>query len=152
MNQDERIIANNRKAKFEYSILDSYEAGIILTGSEVKSIRLGNVNLQEGYAFTKQNGVFLSGVNISPYKEANILNHDPVRERKLLLNKSEIRKLSAKTKEKGLTLIPLKMYFKNGFIKIELGLCAGKKLHDKRERIKERETERKINYIKKQKY
>ncbi len=132
----------NRRAKFEYLILSSHEAGIILTGSEVKSIRAGNANLQEGYAMIRNQEVWLNGMYIHPYKQATIDLVDPLRERKLLLQKKEIIKLIGKISEKGLTLIPLKVYFSRRNVKIELGLCRGKKLYDKREATKERETER----------
>ncbi len=128
---EERIAINNRKARHEYQVLDSFEAGIVLKGSEVKSLRLGNANLLDSYAYVKAGEVWLSGMHINPYKQANILNHDPLRERKLLLHKKEIRKLVGKTSEKGLTLIPLKVYFKSGRAKIEVGLCRGKRSYDK---------------------
>lgn len=149
MNKVERIIISNRKAKFEYFILESYEAGIVLTGSEIKSLKAGNANLQDGYGFIKGNKVFLNGLHINPYKEASFLNHDPLREKILLLNKKEIRKISSKILEKGLTFIPLNVYIKNGIAKVEMGICKGKKLYDKRESTKERETELKINRLKK---
>ena len=141
---EERIAISNRKARHEYEVLDSFEAGIVLKGSEVKSLRLGNANLQDSYAYMKQAELWLSGMHINPYEQANILNHEPRRERKLLLHKKEIRKLVGKTSEKGLTLIPLKVYFKNGRAKVELGLCRGKRSYDKRAAIKKRDTEREM--------
>jgi SsrA-binding protein len=141
---EERIAISNRKARHEYEVLDSFEAGIVLRGSEVKSLRLGNANLQDSYAYVKAGEVWLSGMHINPYEQANILNHDPLRKRKLLLHKKEIRKLVGKTSEKGLTLIPLKVYFKNGRAKVEVGLCRGKRSYDKRAAIAKRETEREM--------
>ena len=141
---EERIAISNRKARHEYEVLDSFEAGIVLRGSEVKSLRLGNANLQDSYAHVENAEVWLSGMHISPYEQANILNHDPLRERKLLLHKKEIRKLVGKTTEKGLTLIPLKVYFKNGRAKVEVGICRGKRSYDKRAAIAKRETEREM--------
>jgi SsrA-binding protein len=141
---EERISISNRSARFEYEILDSYEAGIVLKGSEVKSLRAGKANLQDAYALVKNGEVWLLNMHISPYEQANQFNHDPIRTRKLLLNKSEIAKLNTKTNEKGLTLIPLKLYFKKGNAKIELGIAKGNKIHDKRESIKERDVEREM--------
>jgi SsrA-binding protein len=141
---EERVSISNRRARFEYEIIDSYEAGIVLKGSEVKSLRAGKANLQDSYAVVKNREVWLLNMHINTYEQANQFNHDPVRTRKLLLNKSEIAKLHAQTNEKGLTLVPLKLYFKNGVAKVELGIAKGKKLHDKRESIKERDVEREM--------
>lgn len=141
---EERVQISNRRARFEYEILDSYEVGIVLKGSEVKSLRAGKANLQDSYALVKNGEVWLMNMHISPYEQANQFNHDPIRTRKLLLNKSEIAKLDTKTNEKGLTLVPLKLYFKKGNAKVELGIAKGKKLHDKRESIKERDVEREM--------
>jgi len=138
----EKNIVTNRKARHEYEILQIIEAGIVLQGTEVKSLRQGNANMVDSYAQIKNNEVWLIGCHISEYKYGNIANHEPTRTRKLLLNKSEIRKLLAKIKEKGLTLIPLRLYFKAGKIKVELGLAKGKKVFDKREDIKKRDFER----------
>jgi SsrA-binding protein len=138
----EKIIAVNRKARHEYHILDAYEAGIVLKGTEVKSIREGNVNLKDSYAIIKYSEVFLINMHIGPYKQGNIFNHEPLRDRKLLLNKREIRKLIGKVEEKGMTLVPLKLYFKRGIVKIELALAKGKILYDKRESIAKRDYER----------
>lgn len=141
---EERIAISNRKARHEYEIIDVYEAGIVLKGSEVKSLRQGRANLQDSYADLKRGEVWLHNMHISPFEQANQFNHDPVRDRKLLLNKSEIRKLIGKTTEKGLTLVPLKVYFKKGIAKIELALAKGKKSYDRREDIKKRDVEREM--------
>jgi SsrA-binding protein len=141
---EERIAISNRKARHEYEIIDVYEAGIVLKGSEVKSLRQGRANLQDSYADLKRGEVWLHNMHISTFEQANRFNHDPVRERKLLLNKSEIRKLLGKTTEKGLTLVPLKLYFKKGIAKIELALARGKKSYDRREDIKKRDVEREM--------
>ncbi len=142
-----KIIATNRKANFQYFILKKYEAGIVLVGTEVKSLRDSKVNLQESYAKFKKDGLWLVNCHISEYKYGNLNNHEPLRERKLLLNKSELRKIRVQMQEKGLTLIPLKIYFKGSLIKMEMGIAKGKKLYDKRESIKKRETERKLKRI-----
>lgn len=146
----EKNITVNRKARHEYTILQTIEAGIALVGTEVKALRQGKANLVDGYAKIENGEVWLVSVNISEYTQGNINNHDPTRERKLLLNKSEIRKLIGKTKEKGLTLIPLRLYFKNGKVKVELALAKGKKVYDKRRDIAkkdfQREQERRIKY------
>jgi len=141
-NGKQRVIITNRKARHEYHIDEVFEAGISLKGTEVKSLRLGNANLQDSYAFVRAGEVFLEGMHIKPYEYGNQFNHDPRRERKLLLNSREIRKLIGKTKEKGFTLIPLSVYFKNGKAKIELALAHGKKSYDKRKAIAERDAKR----------
>ena len=142
----EKLICQNKKARYNYHIVTAYEAGMVLRGSEVKSCRAGKANLQDGYGRIKGGEIFLVNAHISPYTFANQLNHDPLRERKLLLHQSEIKKLYGKIKERGLTLIPLKMYFKNGKVKVEMAVAKGKKTHDKREAIKQkdfaRETEK----------
>ena len=143
-----KIITNNRKANFEYAILEKYEAGISLEGTEVKSLREAKVSIVESYARVIKDEVFLIGANINEYKYGNINNHIPVRNRKLLLHKKEIKKIKEALTEKGLTLIPLKMYFKNSKVKVELGIGRGKKLYDKRESIKQRETDLKLKRIK----
>ena len=147
---EEKNITVNRKARHEYSIIQTYEAGIVLQGTEVKSLRQGKANLVDSYANLKNGEVWLIGAHISVYTQGNINNHEPTRARKLLLNKNEIRKLIGKTKEKGLTLIPLRLYFKNGKVKVELALAKGKKVYDKREAIAkkdmQREQERRIKY------
>ncbi len=133
----------NRKAKHDYEILETYEAGIVLKGSEVKAIRMGSANLKDSYAEIEKGEVYLNNFHISPYKFASThTNHDPYRRKKLLLHKYQIRKLIGKVKEKGLTLIPLRVYSKNGRIKVELALARGKKLYDKRRDIKERDLAR----------
>ncbi len=138
----ERNITVNRKAKHEYHILSTYEAGIVLLGTEVKALRQNKANLQDGYATLKNGEVWLVGVHIGVYDFGNINNHDPLRERKLLLNKKEIRKIKNQIDVKGNTLIPLRMYFSNGKVKIELGVAKGKKSYDKREDIKKRDIQR----------
>ncbi|MBK9406247.1 MAG: SsrA-binding protein SmpB [Ignavibacteria bacterium] len=142
-----KIITSNRKANFEYSILSKYEAGIVLFGTEVKSLRDSKVNIQDSYGRIINDEVWLINASINEYKFGNINNHDPLRNRKLLLNKREIRKIKQELQEKGLTLVPLKIYFKGSKIKIELGIAKGKKLYDKRESIKKRETERKLSRL-----
>lgn len=144
-NASEKIVATNRKAFHDYFIEERYEAGIMLQGTEVKSLREGRVNLQDSYASVRGTEVFLHQCHISPYSHGNIMNHDPTRVRKLLLHKTEIHKLLGKTQQKGLTLIPLRIYFsKRGYAKVELGLAKGKKLYDRRETIKTREAGREV--------
>ena len=143
-------IAQNKKAYHDYFVEDTYEAGIVLVGCEVKSIRQGQVNLRDSFAIIKNGEVFAVGMHIAPYQMGSYFNHDPRRNRKLLLNKAEIRKLKAKVEQKGYTLVPLKIYFKDALVKVELGLCKGKETHDKRESIKRREEDRKIDRIKKE--
>ena len=139
---NEKIIATNRKAFHEYFILEKYEAGIDLSGSEVKSLREGAANLKEGYVLIREGNAMLIGVRISPYSHTGFKGHEPSRDRQLLLNKREIIKLSKKVAEKGLTLIPLRMYFKNGWAKVEIGLAKGKRHYDKKESIKKRDIKR----------
>ena len=141
----EKIITVNRKARHDYEIIDSFEAGIVLLGTEVKSLRAGKVNLKDSYARVKNGEVWLTGVHISPYSHGSYNNHDPERERKLLLHKSEIRRLIGKVEEGGLTLIPLKMYFKNGKAKVQLALARGKRKYDKRQDIAKRDAEREMS-------
>ena len=138
-------VATNRKAYHDYFIEEKFEAGIVLQGTEVKSLREGRVNLQDSYASVKEGEVFLHNCHISPYSHGNVMNHDPTRVRKLLLHKKEIHKLMGRTQQKGLTLIPLRIYFsERGHAKIELGLAKGKKLYDRRETIKAREAGREV--------
>jgi SsrA-binding protein len=137
-----RLVAENRKAFHDYFVLDRFEAGIVLTGTEIKSARDGKVQLRDSYADVVGGEAWLMNTHISPYSHGNIWNHDPTKKRKLLLHKSEINKLTSKTLEKGLTLIPLKVYLKNGRLKCEIGICRGKKAHDKRESIQARDQER----------
>lgn len=140
-----RTVATNRKAFHDYHVMDTYKAGIVLTGTEIKSIRAGKVSLSEGFARLENGEVFLYGVRIEPYEKGTHYNHAPDRVRKLLLTKLEIRKLIGKTKESGLTLIPLKLYFDRCWVKVDIGLCRGKKLYDKRETLKARENKREID-------
>ena len=141
-----KIIATNKKAFHDYFILETFEAGIVLKGTEVKSVKQGRINLKDSYAKIKNGEIFLFNTHISPYKHGNVFNHDPRRTRKLLLNRKEIDRIIGKVNEKGLTLVPLKVYLKKGLVKVELGLCKGKKLYDKREEIKRRDMEREIRY------
>jgi SsrA-binding protein len=135
-------IAENRKAFHDYHILDTFEAGLVLLGTEVKSIREGRVNLRDSFARLEHGEAFLYNVNISPYSHRGYVDHEPLRPRKLLLHRDELRKLTGKTVEKGMTLVPLRLYFKNGRVKVAIGLAKGKKEYDKRETIKRRETDR----------
>ena len=140
--EGETLIAANRKAFFDYHVLDTFEAGVVLAGTEVKGIREGRANLRDSYARVESGEIWLYNVHINPYSHRGYTNHDPKRRRKLLLHRAEIRKLIGKTVEKGLTLVPTRMYFKNGRVKVALALAKGKQVHDKRETIKRRETER----------
>ncbi len=137
-------VATNRKAYHDYFIEETFEAGLVLQGTEVKSLRLGLANLTDSYAIVKNNEVFLFNANISPYPYGNIMNHEPLRTRKLLLHAEEIRKLIGKMTQKGYTLIPLKIYFVRGKAKVLIGLARGKKTFDKRETIKEKESKREV--------
>jgi len=137
-------ICTNRRARFDYEILESYEAGMVLTGSEVKSLRERNVNLRDSYCIIKNGEVFILNMHISQYPPATIFNHEPTRTRKLLLKKAEIKRLIGKTKEKGLVLIPLRIYFKNHYAKIEIALAKPKKKYEKKELIKERDIRREL--------
>jgi SsrA-binding protein len=141
----ERIIAQNKKAWHDYFIEDTYEAGIELCGTEVKSIRAGRVNLKDSYASISGYTVFIKGMHISPYEQGNIYNKDPLRERRLLMHKSEIRKINSTLMEKGLTLIPLKLYFKGSLVKVLLGIARGKKLYDKRDAIAAKDAKRNVD-------
>jgi SsrA-binding protein len=138
----EKIVATNRKARHEYAILDSVEAGLVLTGTEVKSLRQGNANIAEGFARITNGEAWLEGMHVSPYEQGSYANVDPLRIRKLLLHKKEIRRLIARTQEPGITLIPLKVYFKKGNAKVQLGICKGKRAYDRRQDIARREIER----------
>lgn len=144
--KEQRVVASNRKARHDYFILDTLEAGLVLKGTEVKSLRSGNANLQDSYALVKNGEVWLFGMHISPYEHGSFSNHDPRRTRKLLLSKREIRRLLARVQEKGLTIVPLSIYFKGAFAKVELAIAQGKKSYDKRESIKQREAKRDIAY------
>jgi SsrA-binding protein len=135
-------IAENRKASHDYHLLETFEAGVVLLGTEVKSIREGRVNLRDSYARVEDGEVFLYNVNISPYSHRGYADHEPLRRRKLLLHRDEIRKLIGKTVEKGMTLVPVRLYYKNGRVKVAVSLAKGKKDYDKRETIKRREADR----------
>ena len=141
---EDRVVATNRRARHEYEILETLEAGLVLRGTEVKSLRDGQVNFKDSYATVRNGEAWLRGCHISPYSHGTDANHEPERDRKLLLHKREITRIVGKTAEKGLTVVPLKLYFKGGRIKIELGLARGKKLHDKRATLRERETRREM--------
>ena len=136
-----KIVANNPTAKHNYTIEDTYEAGIVLTGTEIKSIRNGKVNLKDSYANIKNGEVFIYGMHISPYEHGNIFNKDPLRTRKLLLNRREINKLIGLIQQKGFSLVPISLYFNGNFLKIELGVGKGKKLYDKRQDIAKKDAE-----------
>jgi SsrA-binding protein len=142
--KEDTTVATNRKARHDYFIEETLEAGLVLQGTEVKSLRLGLANLTDSYAIVKKDEVFLFNANISPYPHGNIMNHEPLRTRKLLLHREEIRKLIGKITQKGFTLIPLKMYFVRGKAKVLIGLAKGKKAFDKRETIKEKESKREV--------
>ena len=137
-----KIVANNKKAYHEYFVDEVLEAGLVLQGTEVKSIRMGQVSIKEAYCRIRNGEVFVDNMNISPYEQGNRENHDPLRARKLLLHSQEIEKLSKKVAEKGLTLVPTKLYFAGGKVKLEIGVCRGKKLYDKRESLKSHQADR----------
>ena len=145
-------ISANRKAFHDYFVLERYEAGIELAGTEVKSIREGQINLKDSYCVIKNNELWARGIHISPYEKGNIFNKDPVRPRRLLMHKREILKLNARVMQDGVALIPLSVYFSNGKVKLEIGLCKGKKLHDKRDSESERESKRDIERTLKERY
>ena len=144
MNYPIKEIASNKKAFHDYFIDDTFEAGIELTGTEIKSIRLGNVNLKDSYAYIKNGEVFISNMHISPYEQGNIFNVDPTRERRLLVTKKEINKLFGLIKQQGVTLVPIKLYFKGKWAKLSLGIGKGKKLYDKRQDIAKKSAQREI--------
>lgn len=141
-NTAQKLIANNKKARLNYEIGDTYEAGLVLTGTEVKALRNGKANIKDSYAVVKDNEVFIREMNISHYDHGNRFNHEPLRPRKLLLHKREIKKLYGKSQESGLSLVPLKLYFVNGKVKVEIGIGKGKKLYDRRQDIRLREERR----------
>lgn len=145
MEQNIKIITQNKKAYHDYFIEDTYECGIALVGTEVKSIRLGHVNLKDSFASLKSGEVVLIGMHISPYEKGNIFNKDPLRDRKLLMHKAEIRRLIGKIKEDGYSLVPLKVYLKGSLVKVEIALARGKKNYDKRNAIAEKEAKRRID-------
>ena len=142
-----KVIAQNRKAYHDYFVDEKYECGIALFGTEVKSIRLGKVNLKESWAQVRKAEVWVEGMHISPYEQGNIFNRDPLRARKLLLHRSEIRKLDGLVMRQGYTLIPLELYFRDGRVKVQLGLCKGKQLHDKRDSLAKRDSDREIRRV-----
>ncbi|MDI6890206.1 MAG: SsrA-binding protein SmpB [Thermodesulfovibrionales bacterium] len=142
-----KIVCQNRKAYHDYHIEETLEAGIVLLGTEVKSLREGKANLKDSYVIVKDDEVFLLNCHISPYSHGNITNHDPLRTRKLLLYKREIERLRGRSLQKGYTLIPLKMYFKDSYAKVEIGIAKGKRLYERREKIKEREAKRTIERV-----
>lgn len=139
------VITQNRAARHEYFVLETYECGIALSGTEIKSIRNGSVNLKESWCDIQNGEMFIYGMHVSPYEKGNIFNKDPFRVRKLLLHKKEINKLFGKVKQDGLTLVPLSLYFKKQYVKVELGLCRGKKLYDKRETAAKNDAKRDID-------
>jgi SsrA-binding protein len=141
LSESVKIVTQNRKARHEYHILESWEAGLVLQGTEVKSLRAFKANLKDSYARVQNGEIYLYNFHISPYEMGNIYNHDPTRRRKLLLHKKEIHRLEGRVEERGLTLIPLKVYFKHGKAKVEVGLARGKKLYDKRTDIAKRDAE-----------
>ncbi|MEP2772563.1 MAG: SsrA-binding protein SmpB [Fulvivirga sp.] len=145
----DNVHIKNRKARYEYEFIDTYEAGIVLKGTEIKSIREGKVNLMDGYCYFNEKELYLKGIHISPYDQSSFYNHESTRERKLLLHKRELSKIKTKLDEKGLTLIPSRLYInKRGFAKVEIALAKGKKLHDKRDSIKEKDAKRELDRIK----
>ncbi len=147
-----KIAAQNKKAYHDYFVEEKYEAGIELFGTEVKSIRAGSVNLKDSYCDIKDGELFVVGMHVSPYEHGNIFNRDPLRRRKLLMHKREIMKLHGLVAQKGMSLIPLSLYFKNSHVKVELGLCRGKKMYDKRDSIAERDANREIDRKMKESY
>ncbi len=139
-----QVVARNKRARFDYALEETFEAGLELVGSEVKSLREGNANLSDSYALPDREQLFLHNLNIGPYKAASLLGHVPLRPRRLLLHRREIEKLMVKVKERGYSLVPTQLYFKNGWAKVEIGLARGKTHEDRREDIKERETRREV--------
>ncbi|MBE6017277.1 MAG: SsrA-binding protein SmpB [Lachnospiraceae bacterium] len=137
-----KLISNNKKAYHDYFVEDKFEAGIELVGTEVKSLRLGKCSVKESYVRIRNGQIYILGMNISPYEKGNIFNKDPLRERRLLMHRSEIRKLEGKIAQQGYTLVPLQVYFKGSLVKVEIGLCRGKKLYDKREDIAKKDQKR----------
>ena len=148
---ENRLIAQNKKAYHDYFILETFQAGIALTGTEVKSMRAGRCNLKESYISIENGEAIIKQMHISPYEQGNIFNHDPLRTRRLLLHKGEIRRLLGKVKEKGFALVPLKLYFKGGLVKVELALATGKKFYDKRQDLAKRDARREMERAMKEK-
>ena len=151
-NSGKKVVATNRKARHEYFIEETYEAGIALKGTEVKSIRQGKINIKESYASIDRGEVFINNLHISPYEQGNIHNVDPIRKRKLLLHKRQIRRLTEDTMKKGYTLVPLSVYIKDGLVKLEIAVAKGKKLYDKREDIAKKDAERRMKQHSTDKY
>lgn len=150
--ETEQVIARNKKAYHDYFVLETYEAGIELYGTEIKSIRKGRVNLKDSFCSVDNGEMFAIGMHISPYEQGNIFNRDPMRKKKLLLHKKEIMKLFGQSQQQGLSIVPLQLYIKDGRAKLEIGLCKGKKLHDKREAAAKRDAERTIDRALKERY
>ena len=150
--EEKQVIARNKKAYHDYFVLESYEAGIELYGTEIKSIRKGRVNLKDSFCSVDDGEMFAIGMHISPYEQGNIFNRNPLRKKKLLLHKREIMKLFGQSREKGLSIVPLELYIKNGRAKLEIGLCKGKKLHDKRDVAAARDAQRTIERALKEQY
>lgn len=140
-----KVVSTNKKARFEFFILETFEAGLVLKGTEIKSVRSGQISLQEAYVRTNGAEIWLVGAHIAPYEHASAFQHDPKRDRKLLMHKKEIRKLYDEVRIKGMTLVPIRVYLKGGRAKLEIGLAKGKKQYDKRESIKERDVEREVS-------
>ncbi len=138
------MIAQNKKAGHDYNILETFEAGLVLTGTEIKSVRKGKISLRDGFARVRRGEAYLENVHISPYEQGNQFNHDPLRNRKLLLHKKEIAKIGALTKDKGITIVPLRVYLKHGFAKVLIGVGEGKREYDKRETLKRKEQDREM--------
>ena len=150
--EEKQVIARNKKAYHDYFVLETYEAGIELYGTEIKSIRKGRVNLKDSFCSVDDGEMFAIGMHISPYEQGNIFNRNPLRKKKLLLHKREIMKLFGQSREKGLSIVPLELYIKNGRAKLEIGLCKGKKLHDKRDVAAARDAQRTIERAMKEQY
>ncbi|KRK40977.1 SsrA-binding protein SmpB [Loigolactobacillus bifermentans] len=148
----DNVLAQNKKARHDYLILETYEAGMVLTGTEIKSVRAGRMNLKDGFARIRNGELFLENVHISPYAQGNQFNVDPLRNRKLLVHKQELRKLGNAVQDKGITLVPLRVYLKHGFAKLLLGVAKGKHEYDKRETIKRREQDREMQRVLKNRY
>ncbi len=147
-----QLIAQNRKARHDFTIIDTIEAGIVLKGTEIKAIRASRINLKDGFARVRNGEVYLSNVHISPYEQGNLFNHDPLRTRKLLMHRKQIDRLIGETKNTGVTLVPLKVYIKNGFAKVLIGIAKGKKQYDKREDLKRKDMKREIDRTLKNRY
>ncbi len=147
MNDSGKVIVTNRRARFEYHVEETYEAGLVLTGTEVKSLRAGRASLQEAFARVENDEVWLYHMHIPPYEAGNIFNHDPLRKRKLLLHRSQIHRLFGKAQQKGYTLVPLRLYFKRGVAKVEIAVARGKRQYDKRAAIEEREARRRMERV-----